>query len=122
MPNEEGFLVVVGVDKPASNTLCRVANDLTRLRLEYVNTIHLNLYLIVVAIQKLDIRLAKNNEQVPFTSILEILGHVQVGVHTSLEYWDSAELIELAGVGVVVESAGDQHVEVSIACLAGCSH
>ena len=44
---------------------------------------------------------------------------MQVGVHPGLEHRDAAELVELRGVGVVVEGAGDQHIEAGIAGLAG---
>ena len=39
---------------------------------------------------------------------------MEVGVHAGLEDRDAAEFIELRGVGVVVEGAGDQHVEVGV--------
>ena len=47
---------------------------------------------------------------------------MQVGVHARLEYGDAAELVELGGVGLVVEGAGDQHVEAGIAGLASGSN
>ncbi len=47
---------------------------------------------------------------------------MQVGVHARLEHRDAAELVELGGVGVVVEGAGDQHVEAGVAGLAGGGH
>ena len=43
---------------------------------------------------------------------------MQVGVHAGLEHGNTAELGELRGVGLVVEGAGDQHVEPGIARLA----
>ena len=44
---------------------------------------------------------------------------MQVGVHAGLEHRDAAELVELGGVRIVVEGAGDQNIEVGIASLAG---
>ena len=69
--------------------------------------------------RSVDVRLAEDDEQVAFAGVLEVVGHVQVGVHARLEHGDAAELVELRGVGVVVEGAGDQHVEVGVAGLAG---
>ena len=43
---------------------------------------------------------------------------MQVGVHARLEHRDAAELIELRRVGIVVERAGDQHIEAGVAGLA----
>lgn len=40
---------------------------------------------------------------------------MQVGVHAGLEYRNATQLVELRGVRFVVESAGDQHIEVGIA-------
>ena len=66
-----------------------------------------------------DVRLAEDDEQVALAGVLEVVGHVQVGVHAGLEHRDAAELVELGGVRLVVEGAGDQHVETGIARLAG---
>ena len=44
---------------------------------------------------------------------------MQVGVHAGLEHGDAAELVELRGVRLVVEGAGDEHIEPGIARLAG---
>ena len=43
---------------------------------------------------------------------------MQVGVHARLEHRDAPELLELGGVGVVAEGAGDQHVEAGVGGLA----
>ena len=69
--------------------------------------------------QQVDVRLAEDDEEVAFAGVLEVVGHVQVGVHAGLEHGDAAELVELRGVRLVVEGAGDQHIETGIAGLAG---
>ena len=69
-------------------------------------------------VQNLDVRLAEDDEQIALAGVLQVVGHVQVGVHARLEHGDAAELVELGGVGVVVEGAGDQHVEAGVARLA----
>ena len=68
-----------------------------------------------------DVRLAEDDEEIAFAGVLEILGHVQVGVHARLEHGDATELAELGGVRFVVEGAGDQHIESGIARLASRS-
>ena len=50
--------------------------------------------------------------------VLEVAAHLQVGVHAGFQHRHAAELVELGGMGVVVEGAGDQHVETCVACLA----
>jgi hypothetical protein len=70
--------------------------------------------------QDVDVRLAEDHEEVALAAgVLQVVGHVQVGVHARLEDGDAAELVELGGVGVVVEGAGDEHVEAGVGGLAG---
>jgi hypothetical protein len=69
--------------------------------------------------EDVDVGLAEDHEQVALARVLQVLGHVQVGVHPGLEHRDAAEFAELRGVGLVVEGAGDHDVEVSVAGLAG---
>jgi hypothetical protein len=49
----------------------------------------------------------------------EVLGHVEVGVHAGLEHWDAPQLAELRGVRLVIEGAGDQHIEPGVPGLSG---
>ncbi len=60
-----------------------------------------------------DVRLAEDDEEVALAGVLEIVGHVQVGVHAGLQHGDAAELAEFRGVCLVVEGAGDQHIETA---------
>ena len=69
--------------------------------------------------RSVDVRLAEDDEEVALAGVLQVLGHVQVGVHAGLEHGDAAELAELGGVRLVVEGAGDQHIEAGVARLAG---
>ncbi len=69
-----------------------------------------------------DIRLAEDDEQVALAGVLQIIGHVQVGVHARLEHRDGAQLAELGRTGIVVEGAGHQHIEPGIARLARRGH
>ena len=68
--------------------------------------------------EQVDVRLAEDDEEVALAGVLQVVGHVQVGVHARLEHGDAAELAELGGVRLVVEGAGDQHVEAGVAGLA----
>ena len=86
--------------------------------MEDVHTVDLHLHLATLRREEIDVRLAENDEEVALAGVLQIVGHVQVGVHARLEHGDAAELVELRGMGVVVEGAGDEHVEVGIAGLA----
>ncbi len=60
----------------------------------------------------------KTTKRVPLARVLEVVGHVQIGVHARLEHGDASQLAELRGVRVVVESTGDEHVEAGVARLA----
>ncbi|OQA41191.1 MAG: hypothetical protein BWY49_00482 [Candidatus Omnitrophica bacterium ADurb.Bin314] len=101
MAHEEAFFVVTG------------------LGLEHVHTVDLDAHLAVGLGQQGDVGLAKDHEQVALAGVLEVFGHVQVGVHAGLEHGDAAQFAELCGVGFVVEGAGNQHIKARIATLAG---
>ena len=65
-----------------------------------------------------DVRLAEDDEEVALAGVLEIAGHVQVGVHLRLQDRQRAELGDLRGVRVEGEGAGDQRVEARVHRLA----
>ena len=44
---------------------------------------------------------------------------MEIGVHARLEHRYFAQSFELGGVGLVVEGAGDEHVEIAVSGLAG---
>src|ERR1700730_925314 len=52
----------------------------------------------------------------------EVIGHVQIGIHPGLEDRDAAQLIEFRGVRLIIESAGDENIEIRVARLAGGKH
>ena len=60
----------------------------------------------------------KTTNRLPRAGRLQVAAHVQVRVHAGLQHRHAAEALELGGVGVVVEGAGDQHVEAGVARLA----
>ena len=95
MPDKEALFVVIGVDEPAGDTLSAIAADLTGVWMKHVHTVHLHHNLAVVCIQDVDIRFAEDDKQVTLAGVLQVIGHVQVGVHTRLEYGNAAQLIKL---------------------------
>ena len=69
--------------------------------------------------EDVDVRLAEDDEEVALAGVLQVVGHVQVGVHARLEHGDAPQLVEIGGMGVVVEGAGDQHGEIRVPGLGG---
>jgi len=120
--DEEAFFVVVGVDEPAGDAFGAVGSDFAGLGVEDIDAVDLDLDLAVVGFEDVDIRLAEDDEQVALAGVGQVAGHVQVGVHAGLEDGDAAEFFEFRGVGVVVEGAGDEHIETGVARLAGGGH
>ena len=112
--DEEAFLVVVGIDEPAGDAVGAVAADFAGVGVEYIHAVDLDLDLAVFRVEDVDVRFAEDDEEVAFAGVFEVVGHVEVGVHAGLEDGDAAEFVELRGVGVVVEGAGDQHVEIGV--------
>ena len=51
---------------------------------------------------------AEDHEQIALAGVLQFAGHVQIGIHARLEHGNASELVELRGVRVIAESAGDQ--------------
>ena len=121
MTDEEAFFVVVGVDEPAGDAFGAVAADFTGVGVENVHAVDLDLNLAAFGFKDVDVRLAENDEQVALAGVLEVVGHVQVSIHARFEYRDAAKFVELGGMSVVVEGAGDEHVETGVASLAGGS-
>ena len=117
--DEEALFVVVGVNEPAGNAIGAVAADFAGLRMEHVHTVHLHAEFAVLFRQEGDVWLTEDDEEVTLAGVLEVLGHVEVRVHAGLKHGDATEFTELCGVGLVVEGAGDQHIEPGIASLTG---
>ena len=121
--DEETLLVIVGVDEPAGDALGAVAADLAGVRVENVHAVYLDLELLGMDAANfnrddVDVRLAEDDEEVSLAGVLEVVRHVEVGVHARLEHRDAPEFIELRSVGVVAEGAGDKDIETGIGGLA----
>jgi hypothetical protein len=65
------------------------------------------------------VRFAENDEEIAFTRVLEVFGHMEIGIHAGLEHRDATQFIELRGVGFVVEGTGDEDIEPGVPCFAG---
>jgi len=120
LADEEAFFVVVRVDKPARDSFGSIAANFARIRMEYVHTVDFHLNLVILRFDDVDVRLAKDHEEIALARVLQIIGHVQIGIHVRLQHWDAAELIEFGGVRVVIEGTSDEYVEASISGFAGC--
>src|SRR6185437_8475088 len=52
--------------------------------------------------------------QVALAGVLEIFGHVKIGVHAGFQDGNASELVELGGMRVEIESAGDENIETGV--------
>ena len=94
MAHKEAFLIVIGIDEPAGDTFGPVASHLAGIRVEHVHAVDLYLYPAIFGIENVDVRFTEYDKQVALAGVLEIIGHVQVGVHAGLENGNPAELVE----------------------------
>lgn len=69
MADEEGFFVVVGVDKPAGDPVGAVGADFAGVGVEDVYAVDLDLVL-AIRFEDVDIRFAEDNEEVAFAGVL----------------------------------------------------
>lgn len=95
MTDEEAFFVVVGVDEPAGDAVSSVAADFSGVRMKNIDAVDFNLYLPVFCIDNVDVGFTEDNEEIALSGIFEIVGHVQVGVHSGFENGDAAKFVEL---------------------------
>src|SRR5207249_4153459 len=102
--DEETLFVVVRVDEPASDAVGAIAADFAGTWVKDIHTIDLHLNLAAFGREKVDVRLAKDDEEIAFAGVLEVLGHVQIGVHPSLEDPDASEFFELRGLRFVADA------------------
>ena len=81
--------------------------------MEDIDAVHLHLHLVTGGEQR-DIGLAEDHKQVPLAGVLEVVRHVQIGVHPCLQDRNPPQLVELGRVRFEVERTRDQHVEVGL--------
>lgn len=62
MADEEGFFVVVGVDKPAGDAVGAIGADFACVGVEYVYAVYLDLVATIFGVENIDIRFAEDNE------------------------------------------------------------
>src|SRR5699024_4671033 len=61
------------------------------------------------------------DEKVAFAGVLEVVSHVEVGIHPGFKDWDPTEFVEFGGMGRIVEGAGDEYVEAAVSRFASGS-
>ena len=69
-----------------------------------------------------DVRLAEDDEEVALAGVLEVVRHVEIGVHAGFEHGNPAHFVELRRMGLIIERAGDQHVKAAVGGLAHGFH
>ncbi len=99
---------------PCCNGTTDVA-DFTGDWMEHVHAVDLHAQRTILLLQQIDIRLAEDHEQITLAGVLQILRHVQVGVHAGLEDGNATELVKLGRMGIEVEGAGNQRIEARLA-------
>jgi len=101
--DEEALFVVVGIDETSRRCLQRRRYAPRRCQDGKTSTpFDPDLDLPFLGIQDGNIRLAEDDEQVALAGVLQIIGHVQIGIHARLEDRDGAQLAEFRGLGVIV--------------------
>ena len=98
MADKEAFLIIVSVDEPAGNAIGAARLNLAGLGFEYVHPVDLHLHLIAVR-DDLDVGFTEHHEQVPGAGVLQIIRHVQVGVHPGPEYLQRPQLVQVGTLG-----------------------
>jgi len=83
-----------------------VPESLAGLEVEDVDALDAHLDLVGTGGLDDDVRLAEDDEEVARAGVLQLAGHVKVGVNPGLEDRDAPGPLELGGVSVVVEGAG----------------
>jgi len=117
--HEEALAVVVGVEEPAGDAFGAVAADFASGWIEDIDAVYLDAQAVAGIGEEFDVGLAEDDEEVAFAGGLEVVGHVEVGVHAGFEHGDAAEFVEFSGVGLVVEGAGDEDIEACVARFPG---
>jgi len=88
--DEEAFHIVVGIDEPAGDAFGAVTADLAGIGVEDIDTVDLDLDLAVFGVEDINIRFTEDDKEVAFAGVLQIIGHVQVGVHPGFQHRDAA--------------------------------
>lgn len=117
MADKKTLIVVVGIQKPASDAFWSVAANVASSGMENINALDLDLQLAPGGRQQFDIGFVEDDKEIALPGILEVFGHVKIGIHPGLQNRDAAKLMKLTGMRVEIERAGDEHVELGVGCL-----
>ena len=94
--DEEALLVVVRINKPARNFVGAVAANFAGAWVEDIYAANLHFDLVIRSVLNFDVRLAEDDKQVALARVLQVFGHVQVGVHACLQHRNAAQLVDPA--------------------------
>ena len=83
--DEETSFFLVGVDKQAGDAFLAVAADFAGVGVEDVHAVDFDLDLIVGCSEDFDIGLSEYDEQIALPGVLQVVGHVEVGVRARLD-------------------------------------
>jgi hypothetical protein len=117
---KEALHVLVSIDEPTCNAVGSVTDHFAGLWFEDIYSVDSYSNLSVRVGDQVDIWLSKDNEEISLAGVLEILCHMQIGIHPGYENGHVPERVELGGVGFIVECTGDQDIETCISRFA-CS-
>ena len=93
--DKEALFVVVGIDEPAGDAIGAVAAHLAGVGVEDVDAVDFHADLFVSSIQDGDVGLAEDDEQIAFAGVLEVTGHMEIGIHARLQDREAPALLEL---------------------------
>ena len=113
MTDEEALLVVVGVDEPQPDRIRPVGLDLASLWPEDIDAFDHDLDLASADRLDRNVGLAEHDEQIAGAGVLQLAGHMQVGVHARLQDRNAADAVEFGRMGVEIEGASDSPTEVA---------
>ena len=102
----------------AANAFGVVGTDFPRVGVEYIHAFHTHANSSVLLILDVDVGLTKHDKEIPFARILQLVGHVKVGVHLGFKDWQRPKLGQLGGMRIEIEGTGDHDVEPGIGRLA----
>ena len=122
--DEESVAVIVAIEEPTGDVLGGIGAGahLARRGVEDVDAFYANRE--HAAARRLDIHvgLSEYDEEIAGAGLFEMVGHVEVFVHTRLKHGKAAEIHRItADMGIEGEAADHQHIE-HVARLPRCAH
>jgi hypothetical protein len=88
--DKETFLVVIRVNEPTSDSVGPIAADFAGVGVEHVNAVHFHADFAVLFRQNRNVRLAEDDKKISLAGVFQVIGHVQVGIHSGFKHRDVA--------------------------------